>query len=259
MVENILSREYLLKPSDSNANRELPATLLISQIIEVATDHANMLGIGFLHLEPRGLGWVLSRVTVEMTRWPKTGDKYTVKTWIESWNRHFSERCFSVTASDGEIIGYVRTVWVIIDLVSHNSVGTASIELDSSKIEGGNCPIPRPLRHRPFEAEKKVEYKFKYTDLDFYRHVNTVRYISLLLNQFSLEDFDTHILSRFDVSFLHESRYGQTATIGMIEEEVESPLMISGVNPNKSKRRFFDVRIDGQPIIAASMTLTPHT
>lgn len=254
MAEKVLKRELVCKPSESNAKRELPLTVLTEQIIDIATDHANFLGIGYHKLQPRGLGWVLSRLTVEMKRWPATGEKYFLSTWIESWNPHFSERCFSVETLEGEILGFARTVWVIIDLENHKSVGTAGMELPEDSVEGVKCPIPKSLRHRPFEPERSTEYTFRYCDLDYYRHVNTVRYISLLLNRFSLEEFDTHILSRFEIGFAHEAKYGQTAIIASIDEEVKAPSLLPEATP--SFRRTFDVTIEGTQILSASIVMS---
>lgn len=211
----------MVKPSESNALRQLPLTLLVSQIIDVATDHANLLGIGFLNLEPEGKGWVLSRLAVEMSRWPSTGEHYTLSTWVEDWNPHFSERCFSVVSESGETLGYVRSVWMIIDLNSHRGLGTASLNLDEECIRGkGFCPITRNAKNRPFQPEETRDYTFKFTDLDYYCHVNTVRYISILQNQFSLDFYRTHRLSRFEIAFFHEAKYGETVTIDSHAEAV---------------------------------------
>lgn len=254
MAPSVLKKEWMVKPSECNAQQQLPLTILASQIIDIATDHANELGIGFLELEPLDLGWVLSRLSVEMKRWPVTGERYVLSTWIESYNPHFSERCFSVATPDGEILGYARTIWMIIDLKNHRSVGTGGTEVNAEMIAALGCPIPKIVRHKPFQPEKVTEYVFRYTDIDFYRHVNTVRYISLLLNQFTLEDFDTHILSRFEISFAHEARYGETAEIKSIEEEVDAPSMLE--EKLKSKRRIFEITVAGQPVLTSAMTLS---
>ena len=248
----------MLKPSESDAKKQLPLTLLVNQMIDLATDHANLLGIGFLNLESKGLGWVLSRIAVEMSEWPKTGEKYILKTWIESWNRHYSERCFSVVTMDGKTIGLGRTIWVIINLDTHSSVGTAGIELPETKIAGLECPISRIQRHKPYRPELETVYTFKYTDLDFYRHVNTIRYLSLLLNQFSLEEMDANLISRLEVSFQHEAKFGQKAIIKSITEDIEtSKALFLMQKDNTSKRHTFEISVDSNPILSASIILTP--
>ena len=43
---------------------------------------------------------------------------------------------------------------------------------------------------------KTTDYTFKYTDCDVNRHVNTVKYLDLLLNQFNLEKYDQNFVKR---------------------------------------------------------------
>lgn len=254
MAENVLKRDWMVKPSECNANQELPLTILVSQMIDLATDHANELGIGFLTLEPRGLGWVLSRLSVEMARWPRNGEVYTLSTWIEAYNSHFSERCFSICSSSAEVIGFGRTIWMIIDLESHKSLGTAGTVMPEEMVPALPCPIPKMTRHRSFNPDRTASYQFKYCDLDFYRHVNTVRYISILLNQFTLEDFDTHLLSRFDIAFVHEAKYGETALIKSIDEVVAAP----GILPmaSQSIKRSFEMSVGSQQVLSAAVILS---
>lgn len=254
MSDNILKRELMAKPSECNAAQELPLPLLVSQMIDIATDHANELGIGFLELGPKGLGWVLSRLSVEMARWPVNGETYFLSTWIESYNAHYSERCFSVESVNGEMLGYGRTIWMIIDLATHKSVGTAGTVVPPEMMPAFPCPIPRMSRHKNFTPAKISEYTFQYCDLDYYRHVNTVRYVSLLLNRFTLEEMDASILSRFDIAFAHEAKYAQKAVISSIDENVENPsLQASG---GTSLRRIFEITVEDNPILSAAITLT---
>ena len=65
-------------------------------------------------------------------------------------------------------------------------------------------------------------YTFKYCDIDYYRHVNTVRYVQMLLNRFSLEFFDTHEIERMELTFMRESLYGQTVAINRADNGSET-------------------------------------
>lgn len=251
----------MLTPSESNAQQSLPLTLLVSQLIELATDHANHLGIGFIKLDPKGLGWVLSRITVEMKHWPRVGERYRLSTWVETLNRHFSERCFSVENEKGEILGYSRSVWMVIDLSSHKSAGTGGVEFNQDLIPGRECPIKRQMRHKPFEPDKIREYTFQYTDLDFYRHVNTVRYIALLLNQFPLSCYDENLLSRFEIAFMNEAKYGETARLCSLKEETAtedllSDSLLSEEISGKSETTTFTMNVGDKSILCSRITFT---
>ncbi len=228
-MENTFTQSFFLSAGEANPEQEMSVPVLVSKIIDVATAHANSLGIGNPAMSSLHAGWVLSRLTVEMNRWPKVNETYSLSTWIETFNRHFSERAFAFEDEAGEIIGYARSVWMVMGVDTHENVGLGHLALPDDMIRGDRVPISKQKRHQlifPYDASPEEitqggvaadrpsrEYTFRYCDLDFYRHVNTVRYVELLLNQFTLEEFDREAVSRFELSFLREATYGMKAEI----------------------------------------------
>ena len=114
-IDKIFSEEYFLTPGECNPEQRMPLTLLINRLIEVATLHANQIGIGYEFLRKEKQTWVLSRVAVEMKRYPGVDDTYRISTWVNSISRLFSERDFEITTDSGEVIGHARTVWAVIN------------------------------------------------------------------------------------------------------------------------------------------------
>lgn len=218
---------FFISANESNPEGELALNILVSNIIEVATAHANSLGIGNPSMAHLGAGWVLSRLTVEMKRYPKCNTNYRLHTWVEGWNNHFSIRDFSVETEEGEIIGYARSIWMVLNMKTHENFGLSHLQLPEGSVDADReCPIARQGKHPmilPFGTEPEARnlvatspdtlYRFQYNDIDFYRHVNTVRYLTLLLNRYSLEDFDRCFVSRLELSFLHEGSFGMEVAI----------------------------------------------
>lgn len=202
-------------------------TLLTSKLIDIATAHANILGIGNPYMPDDHSGWVLSRLTIEMERYPEVDSEYTVSTWVESWNRHFSERAFRISSSSGEVLGWARSIWMVLDTGNRSNAGLDRLKFDESMIDTLVCPIARQGKHlqivedneepenpRQLKATVPVKkYRFGYSDLDAYRHVNTVRYVGLLMNQLPLEVHDAYMVNRIELSFLHEGEYGKEVDI----------------------------------------------
>ena len=122
------SHNYSLTAGESSAEGRMPLTLVTERVIEVATEHANALGIGYDALIKRNIGWVLSRLSVEMLRYPAINEAYTLTTWIETYNRRFSERNFVMTDAEGNILGHMRTVWVPMDFASRTVADIAASE-----------------------------------------------------------------------------------------------------------------------------------
>lgn len=204
------NHSYILTAGESNACGRMPLTLVTERVIEVSTEHANALGIGYSALITKNMGWVLSRLSIEMYRYPVINEHYTLTTWIESYNRHFSERNLVMTAPDGTVFGYMRTVWVAMDFATRTMADLTAFEKEAFPTADLECPIaitPRMTPLGPDAVEKS--YTFRYCDIDFNRHVNTVRYLALILNHWSLDHYDRNIVRRLDLMFRKESHYGE--------------------------------------------------
>lgn len=206
----------MLTAGESNAGSVMPVTLMTQRVIETATDHANILGIGYATLAPRGMAWVLLRVSIAMKRWPGINEHYSLTTWIEDWNRLYSDRCFEVRDGDGNVIGHVRTLWAAIDVDKRTPVDLSVLDAerftntDTSLV----CPVPRQRKMLPVaDGEIAADYTFAYCDIDFNGHVNSTRYIEHILNLWSPEFFAGHPIASFEIAYLHECHYGEQAHI----------------------------------------------
>lgn len=240
------SETYFLSAGEVNAEGEMSLPLLTAKIIDIATAHANSLGIGNPDMASLGLGWVLSRLTIELTALPRANETYTLTTWIEDWNRHFSLRCFCLTDAVGNTLGYARSIWMVMNTSSRENAGLAHLSLPEAMISDRACPIARQAKHLPIFPEhsgtdlpaKSLRataptryHTFTYCDLDFYRHVNTVRYVALLLNQFTLAEHDKARVSRIELNFLHEAQYGTEVSILKSQSDSEPMLYNLALKP----------------------------
>lgn len=216
------SKTYFLTAGECNPQGEMPVTLLASRFIEIATLHANELDFGYRRLMETGDVWVLSRLTIEMERLPEINTPYSVSTWVESVNRHFSERNFEVRDADGAVLGYGRSVWMAINIKDRSMASLAALDSLYAVINDKLCPVEKIKRFTPLDIDEHVRssrYTFRYCDCDFNRHVNTVRYIELFLNQWTMEFFDRHRIKRLDIAFLHEEHFGNEVQVLLKEVE----------------------------------------
>ena len=212
-MEQIFAESYFVSAGDSGPEGELSLTVLISRIIETATFHANSLHIGNPDMKDLDGGWVLGRLTIQMEKYPPVNTEFTLSTWIEGWNRMFSTRCFEIKGKDGYIYGYARTVWMVINLMTHENLGLSHLSLPEGMTANRECPIPVQGKHRIPDSAPVASYVFKYSDLDFYRHVNTLKWTEILLDRYTLHDFDENFIHRFEISFMKEGRYGMKTEI----------------------------------------------
>lgn len=212
--------------AECNAQSEMSLPTLTQRLIDVATAHANALGVGYADLVKDNMGWVLSRISLEMTRMPGINETYSITTWVEGLNRRFSARNFQISDSNGNTIGYARSIWVAIDFTTRRPADISHIlgRIIPSKRE---CPIePLPRLAEITEASRSINHHFNFSDIDFNRHVNTCRYIETIINQWDVDFYDRNRVGRFDIVFLAEVHFADDVEI-LIEPDGDATFNIA--------------------------------
>lgn len=209
-----LTHKYMLTAAECDARGTISPALMTERIIEVATQHANLLGIGYADLSQHSIGWVLSRMALCMQRWPRFNRSFALHTWIEDVNRLYSTRCMRITGEDGDTIGEARTIWAAINTADRTPADISILGLDSLVIGADGISVPRPGRIPSCSAEDvRASYTWRYSDIDINRHVNSVRYIETMLDIWPLEHYDTHRIAQLDIIYQHECLCGQTVAV----------------------------------------------
>lgn len=218
---------YFLSAAECNAQRELSLPLLAQRLIDVSTAHANATGIGYDRLLRDNNAWVLSRITVEMKRYPSINENYSLTTWVETLNRHFSERNVEIRDGEGQPIGYARLIWVAINIRTRRPADLTPLFPDV-EISDHPCPIARQAKLTPIGTPDHVTvYKFQFSDIDFNRHVNSTRYIQFILDQWGVSFFDMCRVARFEIAYQSEAHYDDVVEVRRRGDEETQDFEIS--------------------------------
>lgn len=202
-------------------------TAMIHYILETAGRDADLNGFGVRDLNAGNCTWVLMRLGVEFYAWPRNGDTFSIRTWVNDVNRMMTVRNMEVTDADGGLISAAVTQWGVIDLEKRSAVDVrAHIEYEG-KVSDEPSPISAPVRLRGIEPQQVSYHTVTCGDIDFNRHMNSLRYISLMADMLPMEFCESRTIVRADINFLQEALYGQRLTVGYEQRGGESLFEIS--------------------------------
>ena len=213
----MFSVHYFLTAAECDARGEMPLWLIAERLIEVATCHANQLGIGYADLMPLNLAWVLTRLNIDIRRQPHINEAYNITTWISTWSRHFSERCFRITDGKGETLAFARTIWAAIDIKERSAAELTSIDARMEAYPDYECPVERLRSASPDAVHRHNAITYGYIDLDFNRHVNSARHIGHIVNQWPAWFYEDHRISNFEIVYRQEAHADQTVDLDISE------------------------------------------
>lgn len=218
-----------------NGQGEMPLPDLIGLFIKIATGHANSAGFGYARLIKENCSWVLSRVVTDITRLPVINSTFTIETWVEEVSRLMTTRSFEMKDQNGEVMLRATTTWCAINLDTRRPVNliTTFPELLAvatpdrhAGIEIG--PKPRPVKQ---PTEPVDEHRFRFSDIDLNRHVNSCRYINLIVDHWNMPFFDCNRVSHLDLVFHHEAHEGDLARVLVAVSDNGYAVELSGDQP----------------------------
>lgn len=211
---------YRVEPQDVDFTLRTTVASLGSAILNTAGIDAYGKGFGVDVLNAANHSWVLSRLAMEFDTRPEQYTDYTIATWISDYGRVLSTRNFTLTDAAGRQFGRAVSQWAMIDLRSRTAVDLSWVgDAHADAIVAEPSPAERPRKIREVHPTRTSEHRVVYSDIDFNRHVNTMRYIEMMLDMLPVELLTLDAPLRLDIHFLHECRFGQTLRIGCEERE----------------------------------------
>ncbi|MDE6555429.1 MAG: hypothetical protein K2K55_00520 [Duncaniella sp.] len=214
---NQRTTEFFLTASEVNAQLRMPLSSLVAAIIESATGHANVIGVGYNDMMKTNSSWVLSRLAIDIAEMPRLNGTYELTTWITGINRLFSDRCFAIVdKADGRTVVAAHSVWMAIDMDTRRPADLTALNRMTDRISDRPAPCDAPGVIRPFscaEADCSYDYTVGVSDIDVNRHLTTRRYIDLIVDLQDLGFYDGHRLTRFEIAFKKETRYDEKVVV----------------------------------------------
>ena len=222
--------DYRVEPQDVDFTLRATISSLGAAILNTAGIDAHGKGFGVDALNADNHSWVLSRMAVEFDSRPVQYTDYEVATWISDYGRVLSTRNFTLTdTASGREFGRAVTQWAMIDLQSRSAIDLSWVgDAHADAVVDAASPTDKPRKIREVNPTETADHRVVYSDIDFNRHVNTMRYIEMMLDMLPLERLTLEVPVRLDIHFLKECRYGQTLTVGCEEREQSVLFEITG-------------------------------
>jgi acyl-ACP thioesterase len=202
---------FQVRSYETDARGRLQVPIFCQLLQEAATAHAAILGVAVESLIEGGVAWVLSKLYLEMDRWPAADEEIVIATWPEAASRLFTERRFDVLDGPRNHIGAASTLWLVLDLERRRPIRLPpqvtdrlhEHELGSEPRKFGGLAAPDPI-------ECELGFTVRRSDLDLADHVNNTSYVEWAIEAVPDEVWSTADLAELEIHFLSECHYGQT-------------------------------------------------
>ena len=119
---NIHRKEFSISSYDLDPGGKARLTTLANFFQETAYQHAKELGLGYEDMKVRKTIWALSRMRIQIHRYPAWNERIMLETWPSGAEKLFALRDFRVLDAGGEVIATASTAWLILDMDTHRII-----------------------------------------------------------------------------------------------------------------------------------------
>jgi acyl-ACP thioesterase len=206
----------------------------IADVLQIAAwRHAEELGFGIDDMMVKeNRTWALTRLHIEIDRYPKYGEEIVVKTWPKKGDRIFAFRDWLIEI-DGNLIIKATSTYLMIDLTTRRPLSLEGI-YDNTIAPVGLHAIEEPAaRIDDVAQDLNREIYSSFSDLDVNNHVNNPRYLDWAQTLMPANWWKTHRVNAILVNFFNEVHADQSISIhGGI---VGNKLQVVGKEQQKEK------------------------
>lgn len=172
-------KEHTLKVYEVTCFGDLKLLGLFNILQEVASEHADLLGIGYKACCSARVAWVAASYRVDIKRLPKIGEKIYIETWIANCLAVTSQRCYQIKDEQGNILIEGLTNWALIDIKTLRPVViTKNLKIDTSEIDGEKLPFSdEKIRLlQPEKVDCESHFLSRFDEMDTNHHINNAIY-----------------------------------------------------------------------------------
>lgn len=207
------AQHYITKWHDTDANRQIRPSALVTYLQETANEHLIQVGISLDNLRDRyGLAFILGSISVRVYEPLFSGDAIDVETWTCGTKGYRHNRCFRVL-KEGKTVAEATSVWALIKLSDGSLVRVEDMPYRIEPEEPiALSDLPPRLRMPSLsEMELAGERRIVYSDIDYNGHMNNTRYPDMLCD-FLPEMRDCRITG-MALFYRHEAAFAHTLRV----------------------------------------------
>lgn len=217
-MQAIMEKELRVLSSMCDNTGRIGIPHIFSLFMDLASEHAPMIGLGHLDLGKEHLFWLTVKTRIRIFSRPALLEPFTARTWPEAPGRIACNRYY--TAKAGEKLLFAgKTEWAILDETTGRLKRIAEVYPDTIE----HCPdtvLDEPFARlsRDFSScPAFASYTVRATDIDLGQHMNNAAYIRMLFGAFSTKQIAEKNIEEVEIAFISPCFEGEALTLHLRE------------------------------------------
>lgn len=209
-MENRYQEKWIVPLSHCDDMGRLSTQGALSEFMDIAALHAEMIGVGGAAMAQKGLFWLTVRNRIRIHKRPAMLQTVELETWPGTVENLRCERYYTMKRGD-TLLMEAKTQWAVFDLAQQRPVPVAPVyppELvlgEDTVCDGAYAAL------RDVPEEEVCRYTVRSVDLDVGHHMNNVAYVWMLLGTLPSEAL--HQVREMETHYRRPCLEGETLSI----------------------------------------------
>ena len=201
-------RDFVFRFGDCDCYKRASVFTIMKLLTELSGEDYENRGLGHTFLMEQGQAFFISRMRLEVERFPRYTEKVTAETWERFAKGPYFYRDYLVKTESGETIIRGGSMWLLIDTASREILRPSALYggFDAHNEECSGCGGCKRLKLNP-ELPVLGLRPIYFSDLDGNGHVNNAVY-SKIASDFLPEVLHEKPFKAIDINFSMETKFG---------------------------------------------------
>ena len=199
-----LKSKQIVNLSDIDYSGLLSYESIFNYFQDIATIHANMLGVGYKNAIKNNMFWVAVKTVVIINNRPDMSDEIIVETYPSEPNGIRCDRNYNIYNLNNELLISGKTEWTVINFNTKRPTEIRNFYPNDIEYVTDKPKVEDPYSKYPTSLEG-FDYAFSYTvkstDIDLGEHLNNAKYIRIILDNLSIEELNKINIKKIEINY----------------------------------------------------------
>lgn len=202
--------QFLIRAQDIDRYSRAKVSALIAYMQEVAWENAASLGASVTELQKQGISWVMTRIKLEIFRYPVHQETITVRSWPSGHERTFVYRDYFIYDETDALIAQASSTWLVFDMKTRRMIRVPEQFHGIIHPHPTVPPLPRAKDRLRIteEMEPGRQLNVRWHDLDSNDHVSNFLFFQWPLEALSPDWLASRQLQSIDLIIKAEVTWG---------------------------------------------------
>jgi medium-chain acyl-[acyl-carrier-protein] hydrolase len=225
-----LTNRYRVMLNDADFTTKLKLSAAFNYFQEIAGAHAEKLGFGFSAMENIDTIWALTRMRVDIDKYPLWDETITIETWPRQPKKYEFFRDYLMRDEAGEIIARATSIWVLLDVQSKRLKRKDEVNITITEYVADrsiDCSLGKI--QPPCNLEPVYKRLIGCSDIDMNGHLNNSKYLDFLMDCFNMEQLRTYQARSIQVNYLNETFPGDAISLSSCTIAADNQVYVEGI------------------------------